>query len=281
LIFKKLLGIFQIRLGFWEAAGLVFLTGVGNFLLPYVGGIGLRAAYLKKKYGFSFGYFASTVGGAILLNIAINAAIGLLMVFYLLLAKGVFSPAIFIIFLCCLLLPGFLIFIPVREIKSDNRLLRKINRIWEGWGMISRSRFDVAALAGFSFLTAFFGVLNLYCSFRVVSDGILFADAVIVSAMTALSSLINITPSGLGVSELVIVFTSRALGYMAVISVSVALIMRTVSAVIIFAGGGISSYLLSRAAVCYSGRNGGVNKLIGLSGGAESVLPPDGPLSSG
>ncbi len=281
LVFKKLLAIFQVRLSFWEAAGLVFLTGIGNFLVPYVGGIGLRAAYLKKRYGFSLRYFASTVGGAALLTISINAVIGLLMVLYLLATRGVFSPAIFFIFLCCLLLPGMLILLPPCEIKSKNWILQKISRIWEGWGMISRHRGDIAVLAWFTFLTAFFGILTLHCAFRVVNDSILFVDAVIVSAMTALSALVNVTPSGLGISDLVIFFTSRALGHLAVIGVSVALIWRGVSTAIIFAGGGIASYLLPRASIKDSRAASGVAGSVGLTGGAESVPPPAGPQSSG
>ncbi len=257
LVFQKLLRIFRVRLGFWESVGLVFVTGVGNFLVPYVGGIGLRGAYLKKRHGFSLGYFASTVGGAALLTFGINALIGLGTAGYLFLDRGIFSPAITGVFVCCLLLPAVFIFLPAREIRSGNRLLRKIGRVWEGWGMISRRSSDVAVLSSYIFLTAIFGILILYCSFRAVSEAIAFSDAVIVSAMTALSALVNITPSGLGVSELVIVFTSRALGYLAVIGVSAALIRRAVSAVILFAGGGISSFLLPRAAVRVSGSAGG------------------------
>jgi len=248
LVFKRLLKIFDIELGFWESLALVYVTGMGNFLVPYVGGIGLRAAYLKKRYGFSLEYFASTVGGVALLSTALSALIGILVVIYLLASRATFSPIIFFIFFFCLIIPVALIFFPTRKFNPQNRLLDKINRVWEGWKIISKRGRDVVALSGYIFLTAISGILILYCSFRVVSDTITLADAAVISVMTRLTALVNITPSGLGISELAIVFTSRALGYMAVISISGALIRRVVSSVFLFGGGIISSHILSKLA---------------------------------
>jgi uncharacterized membrane protein YbhN (UPF0104 family) len=246
LIFRKLLGIFHIRLGLLEAVGLVYLTGVGNFLLPYVGGIGLRATYLKKKYGFSLSYFASTVVGNAVLTVAINALLGLIMTLYLYIEKNIFYPWIIVIFLCFLVLPVIVLLSPVVGFKSKNLVVRKINQVWEGWGIISRRFGDVAVLAAFSLLTSLLGISILYCSFRAVSEEITIINAAVVASMTALSALVHVTPAGFGITELVIVFTSRALGQLSIISVSVALIIRAVSMIIVFTGGGISSYILSR-----------------------------------
>ena len=247
LIIKKLLKIFNVRLSFWEAVGLVFMTGMGNYLVPYMGGMGLRATYLKKKYGFSLGNCASTVGGTALLSISINAFIGLLVVGFLFITKGVFSPVIFSLFFGCLLLTGVIIFGPAREIKTANRFLSKLNRVWEGWRIISQRPGDLIILAFITFLTSLSGIIILYISFRVVSDNIALSETIIISMMTGLSSLVNLTPAGLGIGEMVIVFTSRALGQVIVIGVSVALIRRVVATLIIFPGGGVASYILSRS----------------------------------
>jgi len=266
LVFKRLLKIFDIGLGFWESLGLVYVTGMGNFLVPYVGGIGLRAAYLKKRYGFPLDYFASTVGGVALLSISINALIGLLVVLYLLAVRATLSPIIFLIFLFCLMVPVALILLPARRFNPQNRLLDKINRVWEGWKIISRQGGDVAVLSGYILLTAISGVLILYCSFRVVSDTISLADAAVISAMTSLSALVNITPSGLGISELAVVFTSKALGYITVISISGALIRRAVSSILLFGGGMISSHALSKVAFHSAGETKSTDESSGVRG---------------
>ena len=284
LVFKKLLDIFQVRLGYLEALGLVYVTGMGNYFVPYVGGMSLRAAYLKKRYGFSLGYFASTVGGAALLSISINALIGLLVLLYLLATRGVFNLIIFLVFLFCLILPVILIFLPARKFNTKNRLLQKIGEVWQGWKYISRQPADVAALAMLIFLTAAAGVLILYFSFRIVSEPIPFPDAVIISAMTSLSALVNLTPSGLGISELVLVFTSRVLGYMIAVGISAALVRRVISSILLFAGGGISSWLLSRAIVKNEGKKGAKEKVVkisSVSASGKSIHLPGGPLSSG
>lgn len=249
LLVRKLLQIFQVKLSFWEAVGLVFLSGMGNYLAPYVGGWGLKAAYLKSRHKFPLSYFASIVGGTALLSLSINALLGLMVLVYLVMAKGVFNLIIFILLLAPLLLTGIIIFLPAGQIKSQNRFLVKINRIWEGWKKLSEKPRDLAILAFLTFLIAVLGVICLYIAFRVVSENISPANAIIISALTALSQLMQIAPAGLGISELVIIFTSRALGEVMVIGVSVAIIRRAVATVVILVGGGIASIALSRSLV--------------------------------
>ena len=247
IINKKLLSLFEIQLGFWEALGLVYISGVGNYFVPYIGGMSLRATYLKRKYEFSLSYFAGTVGATALLSIFVNSLIGIIVVIYLLIVKGIFSLPIFLLFIGLFLLAGLVAFSPIRRIKSSNHFFSKINKIWEGWRIISQRTADILVLAFLVFSTAVFNVLIMYSAFRVLNEIIPIADAIIISTLSALSAIVNITPGGLGITELVIVFSSQALGQLTIISVSVALIIRVVSALLVFAGGGISSYKLSRS----------------------------------
>jgi uncharacterized membrane protein YbhN (UPF0104 family) len=247
LINKKLLSLFKIRLGFWEALGLVYITGVGNYFVPYIGGMSLRATYLKRKYEFSLGYFAGTIGATALLSIFVNAFIGIIVAMYILAVKGVFSLPILLLFVGLFLLSGSVAFSPIRRIKLSSPFFSKINKIWEGWRIISRRPVDILFLAGLVFLIAVFSFLIMYSAFRVFNEIIPPTDAIIVSTLSSLSAMVNITPAGLGITELVIVFSSQALGQLTIISVSVALIIRVVSALLVFAGGGIFSYKLSRS----------------------------------
>jgi uncharacterized membrane protein YbhN (UPF0104 family) len=258
LVFKKLLEIFRVKLGLMESIGLVLVTSMGNFLIPYVGGMGARAAYLKKRYDFPLSYFASTVGGAAILTLGINSLIGLFVVGYLYFSDGIFEGIIFFIFGGLLGASIVLIVFPFKKIRSKWWFFSKLNGVLEGWRIISRKPGDVIILGGYIFLTALCNIIIIYLSFLVISPVISLPDAIIVSSMTALSSLVNLTPAGLGISEIVIVFTSHTLGYMTVISISMALIWRFITSIIIFAGGAISSYLLSRAALSpASSRNSG------------------------
>ncbi len=247
LILRNILRFFQVNLGFWESVGLVFITGMGNYIVPYVGGVGLRATYLRKRYNLPLGYFAGTAGGAVLLSTLLNSIIGLVMVCYLYFTRQMFNPVILLLFVAFIAMVAVFILMPMKGFKSENRLLLKMNQVWEGWKIIrSQRRADLIALLFYAALSSVVGILVTYSSFRVITEFVSPAAAAIISAMAALSHKISVTPAGLGIRELVIVFTSQALGYLLVVNVSVALIQRLVSAGIVFIGGGISSYLLSR-----------------------------------
>lgn len=249
LLVRKLLQIFQVKLSFWEAVGLVFISGMGHYLAPYVGGWGLKAAYLKARHKFPLSYFASIIGGTALLSVAISSLVGLLVLGYLMLVKGVFNLIILILLAAPLLLTGIIVLLPAGQIKSKNRLLIKINRIWEGWKKLSENPQDLAVLTFLTVLISVLGIISLYIAFRVVSEYVSLANTIVIWSLTSLAQLVQISPAGLGVSELVIIFTSRALGEVMVIGVSVAAIRRAVSTLVILVGGGISSILLSRSLV--------------------------------
>lgn len=247
LLLKKILSYFNIRLNYWEAVGLIFVTGMGNYIVPYVGGVGLRGAYLKKRYNFPWSYFTGTAGGALLLSTLVNSLIGTAVVIFLFVDKQLFHPEIFLIFVSFIVIVTVLLFVPIRRIKAANRVTRKINQVVDGWKIIrSRGKVEILIMLVYLTLSSLFSALFTYVAFRVVTDGISFSDAIIIASMTTLSKKISVTPAGLGIIELVTVITSSALGYVLVYSVAVAVIQRLASTIVYFGGGTISGYFLSR-----------------------------------
>jgi len=248
-LFKKLLNLFKVRLNLMEAVGLVYITAMGNYIIPYLGGMGLRATYLKRRYNFPLSYFASTVAGTALLSFLINAFLGLVVMIYLSLWEGLQSGPLTFLFLVFFISSFLLIIVPFKGVKSKRWFFQKLNQVLEGWKIISKDKKELVGLSSIIFLSAVLRLFSVYFAFRILTENITFLNSAVISSMSSMSGLISFTPAGLGINELVIVFTSRTLGYLVVLSVSVVLIQRVVTTVIVFIGGTISSYALSKAAI--------------------------------
>lgn len=249
LVFKTLLKIFCIPLTFPEAIALSFITLLGNYILPGVGGMGLRAAYLKKRYHFPVSQFMSTIAATALITVTVNALIGLLAFFYLFYTRGLYNWLILgilaVIFTGCVLV----IIFPFKPLRSNYFLVRKFNEALEGWQRISKNKRRLRNIALIIIGISIVMIMNLYFTFRVFMVTVKPLDTMLISSLDTIATLINITPGALGVSEGVVVFISRVLNYLPVITLTSVMIRRVVAFSLTIIGGSLSSFFLTRSAL--------------------------------
>jgi uncharacterized protein (TIRG00374 family) len=247
IVFKVLMDCFQIRIDISEALQLSFVTAMGNYLLPYLGGMGFRGAYLKKRYDFPVTWFMSTVAVAGLLTFVISALFGATVTIIMYFMYGRFYWVIFTIF--TVISGGGLIVLklPYREMSSSNWLVVRLNNVINGWKIISqdmmRLRLLILVLASNNVLK----VVTVYFAFSSLMPDVEFFKIVVISSMAILSNMINITPARIGVTETIVVLSGQALGFSPVISLSVAILNRTIYLILSFLGGGLSSLFLFRS----------------------------------
>lgn len=247
IIFQKLVEIFRIRMNLLEALALSFVTTMGNYIVPYVGGMGFRGAYLKKKYDFPISWFMSTVAAVGLLSLIISAVMGLLVILVMSSLSGYLHLTEFIIFAGAFSGGVIILIIRYKKINSRHWFANKINNIIAGWGIISRDRKRLTILIYILTIISVVRVLLIYFAFSAFTSGVSIFKIAVVTAMERMSAILDITPARIGVTESIIVISARSLDFSPVLSLSAAVLTRIISVILSFAGGAISSFFLVRS----------------------------------
>jgi uncharacterized protein (TIRG00374 family) len=240
-----------------ELFAIAVMTSIGNYILPFRGGLGLRAIYLKKKYNFPYSYFMSGMMGIFLIFFLTNSLLGLGSLMLLYCYRGVVSPALYFIFGFVLLL----VFLPflayfkdfsysrkIKPLENDTPLyfflsknhagwlallLQKLSeflaRAIKGWLQISRNPTAIFQLVLLTLLNCAANTVLLYYGFLSSSVKPDILGLLMISSLLSVSGLVNITPAGLGIQEAAIVFSSGVLGISMTQSLMASLFVRFVS----------------------------------------------------
>lgn len=198
-----------------EAMALSCLAGLGNFLTPFRGGMGLRILYLKKKYNLSLADYLAQGGVVAVLILVTAAALGLIGLILLKLETRPIPPVLALYFILALA-AGVLLLAGLGKLPLKGEWLRgRPARLVTGWRIISSAKglwarlIAISALivltsAGINFLT-----MTAY-GIRLSVGGVFFYTA----GQTHLAVL-NLTPGSLGVLEAYSVYLGETLGYTA------------------------------------------------------------------
>ena len=225
---RAILKGFDLVLSFKEWFGLSIVTTLGNYLLPPRGGAGLRAAYLKKRRGFPLTHFMSTFVAFYVLHLAAAGVFGLVALVTLSdVGQDVKTPLL--IFLGGVtLFSAVVVLFPVKAVWFDRPGLRLAARLIEGWQTIKGRRSMVGLLL--LLVLANYAVQGgmIFAVYRSLGLNLGAAGAVLVTSLLSLTSLISLTPGGLGIQEAVLVFSTGALGILPAQSLAAALTIRAV-----------------------------------------------------
>lgn len=247
LVFRLLVEEFGVGLSFPEALGLSFLTAIGAYVVPGVGGLGLRGAYLKKKHGFQVSKFVSTIGVSFVLTLALNAVVGLCVFFGLYLSGRVESLVIPAIFAVVAAGGVIVLFVPSGRWPARLPLFKKADSTLAGWRSLLRNRKLMTRLVVLLLTISLAAVVNLYLALSVFDSGVTFLDAFVISSMDILTLVVNITPDRIGISEGAVLATSDVFGYAPAAVLAGTVIRRLVSILVAVLGGGVSALLLARS----------------------------------
>lgn len=234
----------SVRLRAKESFALSIVTGFYNLITPFRGGMAARAVYLKRKYNFSYTNFLATLAGSYILTFFIASLLGLIGVISIYLSAGIINYIILLVFTGIFLSFGAVIIfspqIPLTKYEFANKFIKVMN----GWNLIKNDKKVIAVISIASTIQILLASIGFLLQFKVFGIVANLNTALFLAAISSLSLLISITPAGLGINEAVIVFSASTLGISPVESLSVALVGRLVSIIVLFVLGPIFSYSL-------------------------------------
>ena len=239
-----LVSAFKIKLKFKEWFGLSVITTFYNTITPFRGGMAARAIYLKHKHKFSYTNFLASLAGTYAMSFLIVSFFGLISLYFIYKQMAIFNPvvlAIFLVFFVPLL--AIVIFSP-KFPETKSKLINRFISVMNGWNLIHKQRKLVVTVAIIATIQLFLGAFGAMVSYYLFAIHISLAQAIFISVFGSFAILISITPAGLGITETISVFSALVIGITPAQSLTVAILNRAVTMLIIFTLGPIFSYTL-------------------------------------
>jgi len=243
--YQSLVNRFNLKIGFLDCFLLQYGNNFLNKILPTVGGgAALRAVYLKKKYQFPYSQFVSTVAGLYVISFFSVALIGLVCLWIIYIEYGQFNFVILTAFVG-ILLPCLLIIIFSPQIpQANNRFLKLLKNIVDGWIIIKQEPRNVLIYIIFSIVILFLSALQTMVSYQALEIETSIVSMVFLSTLSIIFVVLNFTPDGIGVKEGVYIFSASLVGIPGNILVLGSLVLRGVLFCSTLIVGGISYWVL-------------------------------------
>lgn len=246
---RRAVAAFGVRLSFTEWFGLGLVSTLGNYILPFRGGAGIRGLYLKGRHALPLTTFMITFAAFMVLSLLAAGLAGLGALVFLTSLATVEASVLALFFALVSLAALMVAFFPVSPAWFKRSWLRPLGRLAADWRLImgrGRLAFDLL------FWVLAYDVvqcLMIYAAFAAMDIHLGLGGVVMVTALLSLTSLVTITPGGLGVQEAALVLTTSLLGVGPAQALAVALLIRAVVMATAFLLGPVFSYLLFHRAL--------------------------------
>lgn len=210
---------FTNKLSMREGFMVAVLTAVGNFFGPLLGGMGVRAVYLKKYHQLPYSKFTATLIGYYQMMFIFNslmAIIGLL-----LLARTGQSTALLLFFAAWMLgfasfafirLPARRRFKAIEQTRVGKVLVKIIYDIEDGWQLLRQNRRLLIRMAGLAIINLIALYFVSLLEFMALGLQINFAALALYTALVQASLLLSITPGAVGLREAMLVILAGTIG---------------------------------------------------------------------
>lgn len=231
---KAILIPFKKHISITESFHVSLISSVGNFFAPAGAGFGLRAIYLKKKFGLAYSDFLSTLAGNYIIVFFVSSLAGLLSLWLLKDKQDSQYIVLLLVFLAIFAgsLTLSLVRIKIPTINTRNKLLgpvfRNLERVVNGWSSIVKDKMLMLRLTAITILNVSATTILIWAIISSLHLQITIGALLLFSVLSSLSLFINITPANLGVKEAVYLFSSGILGFSTTQILSIALIDRGV-----------------------------------------------------
>ncbi len=239
---KFIMGAFDKKISIKETTFLAWLTSVGNFFGPILGGASIRAVYLKKKFDFEYSKFLSTLYGLYIVNFSVSALFGI--VCSLLLAnRGSLSNYLLplIVFLVILFVNLSLMVLPLTWITlvsskikwMPKRLQNILDLIVEGWEVIRKEKRLLLNLTILNFITLFIAIAQTYVLYSLFVDSFSVLSVILYTVLGSLTLLVSITPGAIGIREALLLFFASSIALDSSQILQIAAVDRSISFLIL------------------------------------------------
>lgn len=234
---------FGIYLKWKEWLGITTWTLLGNYVFPF-GGLGFRAAYLKKVYRFDYTHFISTLAALYIIQFLIYSISGLIGLVFIYKSNGVFDYKIMALLVIIALLCFIFIFISPKLPVYKNSIYQRLVGVINSFYKIKKNKKLMWQLTFLNFVSFLLSTLIFFFSYKALNFNINFSNILTVSALSAYTLLVKITPASFGIYEGIIVYSTRMLNLTIADGLTIAAITRLVSLVWIILLGPYFGYIL-------------------------------------
>ncbi len=239
LVLRQLTRKFGIVLTPGEWLGLAFATSLGNFIIPFSGGMVARAAYLKHRHNLSFIHFSALQAATYLVYFWVLGATGGATLLFLRPWTGHHLPLI-LLFGVMVGSASLVILLPPRLLSGTSRLAAILNRAVEGWTLVKEDRRLLVQVGLYSLVNLSINSL-CFCILYGAFQGSPFAGAFLVGLLAMLAPFLSITPGNLGIQELIAGASSALLGMGAGTGVLITILLRFATLIPALVGGSLFS----------------------------------------
>ena len=247
LLDQSMINRLDTRVNFWDCYLLGYASNFLNKILPTIGGgAAFRAAYLKRKYQFPYSQFISTVAGLYVISFFSTSLIGLFCLWVIYFRFAASNWVIVLVFLVIGMFCLFIIIFSPKKSASDNRIIKVLNNIFEGWKIIKKEPKFILLYAILSIALLFLSAMQTFFSYQALGVKTDIISMLFLSTLGIILAFLNFTPDGIGVKEAVYVFSSDLVQIPNGLLVLGSLILRSISICTTLIFGGISYLVLIR-----------------------------------
>lgn len=236
---------FQVTLRTSEWFGLAYVTALFNYMMPFSGGMLIRATYLKVKHDIAYAQFAAWLAATYFVIFFVTGIINAFLAWQLTTAVpeawvlvGLFSAMVAGIVIL-LLIPSF-------RFPGGNRLFRLGNTALNGWDAIKSDNRLLVNLTLFTVLLFLTNGLSFWLAYHSLGIAVSWSAAFIVSLANIYSAVISLTPGNIGLQEAMVSIFSELTGAGMEESLLTILLVRATTLVSVFTLGPLYTFWLAR-----------------------------------
>lgn len=245
LVLKAILKPYKIFLEFKEWFGLTVATLMFNYLFPF-GGLGFRAAYLKRRYNFDYTYFVSTLAAITLVEFLMLTLGGLITLVSWYFSHGTINWLIAILLVCVAIFCLSIVFFTIKLPTTKYKILEFIKRVVNSWYELRKNKELLTELIRLIFWQSIISAVIYFMAFRTFNFYISFTDSFLPACLSSYSLFIRILPASFGAYEGAVVMAAKFLGYSVAQGLLVSGLSRLSIMVWVFTLGPIFTFMLMR-----------------------------------
>lgn len=246
----------DVKIGIIEAVGIALATSFANYLGPLSAGLVVRAGYLKTKHDFPYTRFVSITAASYLVTILSASLLGVVILlaqwpsletgttFLLMMFGG--TSGICILMAVLPFRPAWFEPIPIIGMKLAQSI--------EGWQTLKKEPILILEQIIITFLFHICNGILLFLALKATNNYVPLFVAISLGIFLSLSLIFRIVPGNLGIQEFAIAAVVSLTHVPPEAGISAALVIRIAQILVVFPGGALASYLLTRATVRYRGK---------------------------
>jgi uncharacterized membrane protein YbhN (UPF0104 family) len=211
---------FGVHLGRIEAVSLVSWASLVGYVATAAGGMGVRAAYLKRRHGLDLAGVVSLISALYALQFLLLSVGGLVATTWVGELDAEAVPFLRLCFGSLALASAGLLLWPFPTPTGDGFVARTVRRVVSGWQLMRRG--SLGRLGGWLLLYVAVGWAATLAYFRLFGWTLEAGEGLLVSTLSEVSVVVAVAPAGLGVLESALALGARLAGAPVALGLAVA-----------------------------------------------------------